>query len=42
MGHLFNPIAELVTLIGISSKEAKAEIEIHPLIAEAELRMNLI
>ena len=30
----FNPIAELVIAMGIPSKEAKAEIETHPVIAE--------
>ena len=36
--QIFNPIAELVILIVIPSKEAKAEIEIHPVIAEAKIR----
>ena len=31
----FNVTAELVILIGIPSKEAEAEIEIYPVIAEA-------
>ena len=35
---IFNPIAELVIPIGIPSKEAKAEIEIHPVIVEAKIR----
>ena len=30
----FNPIAELVIPIGITKKEAKAETETHPVIAE--------
>ena len=30
--QIFNPIAELVIPIGISSKEAKAELETHPVI----------
>ena len=32
MAQILNPIAELVIPIGILSKEAKAEIEIHPVI----------
>ena len=36
--HSFNPIAELVIPIGIPSKEAKTEIEIHPVTAEATIR----
>ena len=31
-------IAEIVISIGIPSKETKAEIEIHPVIAEAKIR----
>ena len=38
IGQIFNPIAERVIPIGIPIKEAKAEIEIHPLIVEAEIR----
>ena len=34
----FNPIAELVFPIGISSKEAKTEIETYPVTAEAKIR----
>ena len=34
----FNPIAQLVLPIGIPSKEAKAEIEIHPVIVETKIR----
>ena len=30
IAQIFNPILELVIPIGIPSKEAKAEIEIHP------------
>ena len=30
----FNPIAELVILIGIPTKESKAEMETHPVIVE--------
>ena len=32
IAHIFNPIAELAIPMGIPSKEAKAEIEIHPVI----------
>ena len=35
IAQIFNPITELVIPIGIPSKEPKAEIEIHPVIAEA-------
>ena len=38
IAQIFNPIAELVILIGIPSKEAKAEIEILPVIAETKTR----
>ena len=31
---LFNPIPELIIPIGIPTKEANAEIEIHPVIVE--------
>ena len=34
----FNHIAELGITIGMPSKEAKAEIEIHPVIVEAKIR----
>ena len=34
----FNPTLELVTPIGIQSKEAKTENEIHPVTAEAKIR----
>ena len=36
--EIFNPIAELVIPTGISSKEAKAETEIQPVMAEAKIR----
>ena len=36
--QVFNPLAELVTPIRISSKEAYAEIEIHPVIAEIKIK----
>ena len=39
---MFNPIAELLVPIGIPKKEAKAEIEIHPVIVEAKrIQYNL-
>ena len=38
IAQIFNPIAELVILIGIQTKEAKAEFEIHPVIVEAKIR----
>ena len=38
IAQIFNPIAELVIPIGIPNKEAKAEIEIHLVIAEAKIR----
>ena len=39
-GHctIFNTIAELIIPIKISSKETKAEIEMHPVIVEAKIR----
>ena len=38
VAQIFNPIAELVIPIWISSKEAKAEIETLPVIVEAKIR----
>ena len=38
----FNPIAENLILIGIPSKNVQVEIEIHPVIAEAQIRMSSI
>ena len=38
IAQVFNLIAELVILIRVLSKEAKAEIEIHSAILEAEIR----
>ena len=38
IAQIFNHIAELVIPIGIPSKEAKSEIEIYPVIAEAKIR----
>ena len=36
--QIFSPIPELVIPIGITTKEAKEEIEIHPVIVEAKIR----
>ena len=36
--QIFNPIVELIIPTGIPIKEAKAEIEIHPVIVEAKIR----
>ena len=36
IAQIFNPIPELVIPIGILIKEAKAEIEMHPVIVEAK------
>ena len=38
IAQIFNPIAELVILIGITIKEAKGEIEMHPVIVEVKIR----
>ena len=38
VAQIFNPVAELLIPIGIPSKEAKTEIEIHPVIVEAKIR----
>ena len=37
IAQIFNPVAELVIPIGIPIKEAKAEIEIHPVNVEAKM-----
>ena len=42
MAKYFNPIAELVIVIGMPSKEAKAEIKIHPVFAKAKIGKCLI
>ena len=42
IAQISNAIAELVIPIAISSKEAKAKIEIHPVIVEAKIRKCLI
>ena len=38
IAQIFNTIAELVILTGIAIKEAKAEVEIQPVILEAKIR----
>ena len=38
IAQIFNPIAELLIPIGITNKEAKAEIKIHSIILEAKIR----
>ena len=38
IAQIFNPIAELVIPIRIPNEEAKAEIEMHPVPAEAKIR----
>ena len=38
IAQIFYPIAKLLIPIGIPSKEAKAEIEIHPVIVEGKIR----
>ena len=38
MAQIFKPIAELIIPIGTPGKEAKEEIEIHPVNAEAKIR----
>ena len=41
-GQIFNPVAELVIPIGIPSKEAKAEIKMHPVTLETKIKECLI
>ena len=36
--QIFNPIVELAIPIGIPTKEAKAEMETHPVIVEPKIR----
>ena len=36
--QIFNPIAEIVIPVEVPNKEAKAEIEIHQVLAEAKMR----
>ena len=40
--QIYNPIAELVAPIGIPTKEAKAEIEMHPLTVEIKISQRSI
>ena len=42
IAQIFNLIAELGITIKTPSKEAKAEIEIHPVMAEAKIRKHSI
>ena len=42
IAQIFNPVAELIISVWILSKEAKAEIEIHPVLAEAKIRKRSI
>ena len=37
IAQMFNPTAELLIPIGIPTKEAKAEIEIHPVIVDTKI-----
>ena len=39
---IFNPTAELVIIVGMVTKEAKAEIETHSVIAEAKIKNSSI
>ena len=38
IAQILNPISELVVPIGMPIKDVKAEVEIHPVIAEAKIR----
>ena len=40
--QIFNPIAELVVPKGIPTKEAKPEMEVHPVTVEAKIRMTIV
>ena len=42
IAQIFNPIAELVIPIGMPIKEAKAEMETHPVTVEAKIRKHSI
>ena len=42
IAQIFNPISEFVIPIEIRTKEAKAEIEIYPVIVEAKIVFNII
>ena len=38
IAQVFNPVTELVIPIGISTKEAEAEMETHPVVVKAKIR----
>ena len=38
--QIFNPIVELIILVGISTKKEKAEMEIHPVAAKTKVRKS--
>ena len=38
IAHIFSLISELAIPVGIPNKEAKAEIEMHPVIAESKIK----
>ena len=38
IAQIFNPVVELVILIGITIKKAKAKTEIYPVIAKPKIR----
>ena len=40
--QIFNAIGELVIAIGLPTKEAKAEMETHPVIVEITIRKCLV
>ena len=42
IAHILDPILELVLLIGIETKEARAEIETHPVLVELKIRKQPI
>ena len=42
IAQIFNPIAKLAIPLGIQTKEAKAGIEIHPIIVEHKIRKSSI
>ena len=42
IAQIFNPIAELVIPIEIPTKEAKADMKIHPVIVDPTIRKCLI
>ena len=42
IAQILNPLVEPVILIGIPSKDAKAEIELYPVMVEAKIRESSI